>query len=89
MAAAHNGPNAIIPATCSKNVTPSDSVDLANVTKGLYVGTGGNISIEMVAEGNSTKTTIFTGVLGGTILPVQITRVNSTSTTASNMVALY
>ena len=89
MANIHTGPNAIIPAACSQNVTVSDSVNFDFVTKGLYVGSAGNISVEMVLSGNSTKTTVFTGVLGGTILPIQITRVNSTSTTASNMVALY
>ena len=89
MANIHTGPNAIIPASKSKNVTPSDSTNFDFVTKGLYVGSAGNISVEMVHSGNSTKTTVFTGVLGGTILPIQITRVNSTSTTASSMVALY
>ena len=89
MAAPHHGQNAIIPATNAKNVTPSDSTNFGFVTKGLYVGTAGDVSVEVVGEGDSTKTTVFAGVLGGTILPVQITRVNSTSTTASNMVALY
>lgn len=85
-----SGLNVIAPAASAKVVTPSDSTSFAfGVTKGLFVGTGGNIAVVMVGDGDSSKVTVFTNVLGGTILPVQATRVNSTSTTASNIVALY
>lgn len=89
MAAPLTGINAIVPAASAKTVSPSDSVNFVSVTKALFVGTGGNIAVVLVGEGDSSKVTTFTNVLGGTILPVQATRVNSTSTTASNIVALY
>ena len=51
----------------------------------LYVGTGGNVSVEMATGGSGI---VFNNVASGQILPIQITQVNQSSTTASNMVAL-
>lgn len=73
------------PAVNAIAVTPSDTVSLTpNPTRALYVGTGGNVAVLI-----GTNTITFTGVLGGTILPICVTRVNATNTTASNIVALY
>lgn len=66
-------------------ITPSDATDLTYVTRGIWVGGAGNISVEMVDTG----TVVFSGVQAGTILPLRVSRVNSTSTTASNLVALW
>lgn len=85
-----SGINAVLPASGAKSITPSDSTSFPFVTKSIYVGTGGNIAVVLVTEGDTAgKVTVFSNVLGGTILPVQATRVNSTSTTASNLVAMY
>lgn len=66
-------------------VTTSDSVDLSKgKTRGLYVGVGGDVVA--VIDGNAIT---FKNVATGAILPVQCTRVNATSTTATNIVALY
>jgi hypothetical protein len=65
-------------------ITPSNTTVL-RPTRGIYVGTGGNIAVQM-ALGN---TVTLVGVLGGSILPIQVVKVLSTNTTASNMVALY
>jgi hypothetical protein len=65
-------------------ITPSNTTVL-RPTRGIYVGTGGNIAVQM-ALGN---TVTLVGVLGGSILPIQVVKVFSTNTTASNMVALY
>lgn len=74
------------PARNAEVVTPSDTTTLAAVSRALYVGVAGNVSVQMAGVGTAI---VFTGVLAGTILPIRITRVNSTSTTATNMVALY
>lgn len=74
------------PAYNAEAVTPSDSVDLTNTSRGLYVGVAGDVSVEMAGTGTAI---VFTGVLAGSILPIRITRVNSTSTTATNMTSLY
>ena len=51
----------------------------------LYVGTGGNVKVNMVTSGSGIT---FSNVASGQILPIQITQVYQSGTTASNMVAL-
>jgi hypothetical protein len=51
----------------------------------LYIGTGGNIRV--LTHGGDDV--VFTNVLGGTFLPVQILKIFSTSTTASGIIALW
>ena len=51
----------------------------------LYVGTGGNVKVNM---GTSGRGITFSNVASGQILPIQITQVYQSGTTASNMVAL-
>jgi hypothetical protein len=65
-------------------VTPADDGAL-RPTRALYIGGDGNVKVDM-ALGN---TVTFAGLLAGTILPVQVTRVYSTDTTATNIIALY
>lgn len=72
------------PAQDAAVVTPSDTADQGNV-RGLYVGGTGNVSV-VTAAGN---TCVFTAVPAGAILPVRCTKVNSTGTTATTIVALY
>lgn len=67
-------------------VTPSDTVNFTNITRGLYVGVAGDLSLEMEEDGT---TIIFTAVPVGTVLHVRCTRVNATNTTATNITALY
>lgn len=73
------------PAAFAETVTPSNTDNLTSPARSLYVGGTGNVSVEMYGSG----TMIFSSVPAGTILPVQITRVNLTNTTATNMVALH
>jgi len=67
-------------------VTPNDSTDLTDVAKALYVGGAGNISL--IAADDSAAVTV-TGVTAGSILPIRAKRVRATSTTATNILALY
>jgi len=64
-------------------LTPNDSADLDYVTRALYVGGTGNIKVTM--QGG--ETLIITAVQVGTMLPVRVTRVWATDTTATNIVA--
>jgi len=50
----------------------------------LYVGVGGNVVVTMVGTGNFT----FSNVASGQLLPIRITHVIHTNTTATNMIAL-
>lgn len=69
----------------ARAVTTSDSVMLPNgICRGLYVGVTGDVAVLMA--GGSTVT--FKAAPVG-ILPIQVQRVNVTSTTATNILALY
>lgn len=73
------------PAEYAATVSPSDSVDLTKIARALYVGGSGDLNVDM-PDGS---TVLFTGVVGGTIMPIRVKRVRSTSTTATAIVALY
>ena len=81
--ATHTGAAATAPAGYGVAVTPSDSVVIP-MTRALYVGVGGNIRVTDIND-NVT----YANVPSGSILPVQVSRVFATSTTASSIVALY
>jgi hypothetical protein len=67
-------------------VTPSDSVNLTDgLTIGLYIGVSGNVSVVT----KSGQTRILVGLAAGIIHPIPVTRVNSTATTATSIVAVY
>ena len=68
--------------------------DAATVTKSdttvvncdaIYVGGAGDVAV-VTAKGT---TVTFTGVPAGTILPVKCSKIMSTNTTATSMVALF
>ena len=70
-------------------VTPSDSSDItgatANTPATLFVGTGGNINV--VTLGGSTL--LLKNIADGSFLPIQVTRVKATNTTATDIVAIF
>lgn len=66
-------------------VTPGDSTTLP-ATRGIWVGGAGNLAV--IFAGDTTAVTLV-GVAAGTLLPIQVTKVMSTNTTATNIVALY
>jgi len=65
-------------------ITTSDTVDLAKVTDGIWVG-GAGIVVAVFPNG---KTVNFT-CTAGQLLPIRVKRVNATTTTATLMAALY
>lgn len=72
------------PASCAEAVTPSDSVDLTHVSRAVYVGGTGNLTVTM-KEGGSVA---FKNVIGGTVIAIRASRILSTGTTATDIVAL-
>ena len=72
------------PADYLFGITPHDSNELAYLTRGIYVGSGGDVAI-IDKHGN---TVTFVGVPTGLILPVRANIVKSTGTTASSLVGL-
>jgi hypothetical protein len=85
-----HGTNSSLPAGRMAAVTPSDTVSFTYLTRGLYVGVAGNVYVNALAEdGVTLAACAFIGVAAGTILPITCDRVNSTNTTATNIVALW
>lgn len=75
-------------------VTPSNTVDIPYIGGDgttpswpcvLYIGGAGNVRVQ-TAGGDDV---VFNNVLAGTFIPVQVTRVFATNTTATNIVALW
>lgn len=76
-------PGADNPATGVEVVVPSDTVSLAKVSRSLYVGVSGNISVLMRDGSTATFLSVAIGYH-----PLRVQRVNATATTATNMVSL-
>lgn len=72
------------PASSGFSIAPSDGDDLPEATRALYVGTGGHLSVRML----SGETLMLSNVLSGSFLPLRVTRVLSTGTTAAALVGL-
>jgi hypothetical protein len=69
-----------------KAISASDTVNLPDgVCDAILVNGAGNVVVVLEND----ETTTITGVVAGTILPLTVKRVNATSTTATNMYALY
>ena len=73
------------PAERAFAITGNDSTDLTVTPRAIYVGGAGNVKVTTL--GGDTVT--FNGAVAGTIIPVRVTRVFSTGTTATNLIGLY
>lgn len=73
------------PSEFAAAVTPADGTDLTNgICRGLFIGVAGNVNLDVGGA-----TVLFKGLSAGSILPVRASRVRATSTTATDIVALY
>jgi hypothetical protein len=84
--AAYLSADATVSAHRASAVTTSDSTIYQQPTRALYIGAAGNLTVDMADGGSSV---LFVGVQGGTLLPIQVTRIYATGTTATSIVALY
>jgi hypothetical protein len=75
-------------------VVPSDTANIPSISSAdgagnngcvLYVGVAGDVKVT-TAGGDDV---VFTGILAGSFIPVQVLKVFSTDTTATNIVALW
>ena len=78
-------PSLTSPAIDGAVVVPSDTVQLAQVSRAIYVGSTGDIAAELAS---GTQVT-FTAVPAGMILPLRLRKIRSTGTSATNIVALW
>jgi len=72
------------PASFAAAVTPND-VTVITTTRALAIGGAGTISVVMAGGGNTVSFTVIAGAL----LPIRVTKVNATGTTATLIVALW
>ena len=80
---AHKNADSVHPATQAVAVTKSDTTQFKG-TRGLWVGVSGSVVVTFLDGSDAT----FAGVLGGTLLPIQVFKVKA-ATTASSILALY
>ncbi|HEY7330151.1 MAG TPA: hypothetical protein VH592_21115 [Gemmataceae bacterium] len=66
-------------------VTPSDSTPLTEAAAALWVGGAGNLVVITI----SGQTVTFSAVAAGTLLPISVSSVKSTGTTATLILALW
>jgi hypothetical protein len=85
MADKYPGGAPVFAATDWEAVTPSDSTDFSYTPRAIYVGGTGNIAA-VSADGS---VEVFSNVSAGSVLPIRPVRINSTSTTATLLLALY
>jgi hypothetical protein len=72
-------------ANSAVSVTTSDTADLSSgFTRAVYVGGTGDLAVNMI-DGTSVT---FKAIPAGALLPISVTRIKSTGTTATNIVAL-
>lgn len=83
MAGAYHRADDTVSARKLVSVTPSDATILPT-TRALWIGVTGNVAV-VDADGNTV--TIPNVPVG--VLPVQVTKVMSTNTTATNILAMY
>lgn len=80
---ARTAPFTVQAATNGEPITPDDTAIFAS-TRGIYVGGGGDIHVDLESGDEVT----FTGALTGLIYPLRVQRVYATGTTATDLVAL-
>jgi hypothetical protein len=73
------------PGLNAATVTPSDSADITFSSRALYIGVTGDVTVNMAGNGSSI---LFKSVPVG-ILPIRVSRVLATGTTATNIVAVW
>jgi hypothetical protein len=74
----------ISPAAQAVALTKSDSTVIP-VCRALYIGGAGDVAV--VTANGSTVT--FSGAVAGSIIPIAVTKLMSTNTTATLVLALY
>jgi hypothetical protein len=78
------GKTAVSPADDAFAISPSDSVNFPYRPRAIHVGVAGNL----VAVFASGSVITFKGCAAGSVIPIRPIRINSTGTTATDLVGL-
>lgn len=73
-----------LPARAPFPIVPDDDAELELVTKGIYVGTGGDVCLRGV---DSDEDVTYRNLGDGAYIAVRASHVRATGTTASNLIA--
>ena len=73
------------PSALAYAVAPNDGLDLPTPSRGLYIGSAGDLRVGMLWQGAAVT---FKNCPAGLLLPIRCARVYSTGTTAADIVAL-
>ena len=66
-------------------ISPNDNAELPQITKAIYVGDGGDVTLR---ASRSDIDTVFRNLPTGAILDVRVSAVRATGSTASNLIGL-
>ena len=80
----HHAASLSDPAFDAFQISPDDVTELAEITRALYIGVGGDLSVTM----QSGQDIVFSGAPAGLLLPLRVSHVKNTGTTASGIVGL-
>jgi hypothetical protein len=75
----------VSPAENAAKIVPNDATDISNVSRALYVGGAGDLHVMMLGGG----TAAFANIPAGTLIPLRVTRVLATGTTATAILGLW
>jgi hypothetical protein len=73
------------PSSFDADITPNDGADLPNVTRGIYIGVGGDVRMTLVGMPDGTSR-VYTNMAQGMTHEKRIKRVWATGTTATGLV---
>jgi hypothetical protein len=73
----------ISPSRAPFAITPSDTLVLPTITKAIYVGTGGSVTVRGV---DASADVLYKNVPSGSYLQVRASYVRATGTTAADLV---
>jgi hypothetical protein len=79
-------PNPVWPAETSTAITPSDTVNLAVVSRAIVASTAGNAALTLQNDVDGTYNVYY--LAQGVVYPFRVKRVWNTNTAASGIVAL-
>lgn len=76
--------DAILPARTAKAVVPSDTVALDPAPRGIYIGTGGDVTLRAIG---SAVDVAYRNLPDASYIAVRVQYVRATGTTALNLIA--
>ncbi|SNS16492.1 hypothetical protein SAMN06295912_10266 [Sphingomonas laterariae] len=74
------------PATRAAAIVPHDSNALTDITKAIYVGSAGDLTVRASRDGADH---VWRAVPAGSILPIRASHVRASGTTAADLLGLY